>query len=312
MSVLVSIVMPAKNAAVFIEKSILSILNQTYKNLELIIINDRSTDNTLEIIQSFDDSRIRVINGPGTGISDAFNTGLAQARGKYLCRCDSDDLYPADRIAEQVDWLETHPEYIAVCGMYSSIDTKNRHLVQYNRGTYSMNLDEKFADGVIRTHFCTFLTRTNVLKNIGGCRTFFVTAEDIDLQFRLSEQGSIYFIAKNTYLYRLHDFSITHNQNNCTREFYESIARKCHQQRLSEGIDDLQKNIIPEIPKATENRRSSENHILNQLISESWYWHGEKQKIKALNTAFKGVRIFPLAIKAWKNILMIGLKPAKF
>lgn len=308
MTELVSVLMPAKNAAAFIAKSIRSILSQSYQNLELIIINDKSTDNTLEVIQSINDPRIRVIDGPGTGISNAFNTGLTAARGQFLCRCDADDLYPPTRLDNQVSWLTDNPKYIAVCGMYSSIDIKDRHLIQYNRETYSMDLDHKFANGVVRTHFCTFLTRINVLREIGGCRPFFVTAEDIDLQFRLSEKGSIYFLATNAYLYRLHNLSITHNQSNNAREFYENIARKCHEQRRNFGVDDIQKGIVPTEPEGYSSPKSTETHILDQLISESWYWHDRKEKFKSFNAAIKVIKIYPFAIKAWRNIFIVGLK----
>lgn len=309
MNELVSVLMPAKNAAMFIEKSIHSVLNQTYSNLELIIINDRSTDNTLEIIQSIKDSRIKVVNGPGTGISDAFNTGLAAARGQFLCRCDADDLYPANRLETQVIWLTQHKEYIAVCGMYSSIDTKDKHLIQYNRDAKSINLDQKFSKGITRTHFCTFMTQTEVLKEIHGCRAFFETAEDIDLQLRLSQQGSIFFLAENFYLYRLHDLSITHTQSNGRREFFEKFARDCHQQRIEFGYDDLELGKTPTIPNLFSEPNKSNQQITNQLISESWYWHKQDNKKNAVKSAYRALKLDPMRWNVWKNLVVIFLKP---
>lgn len=302
--------MPARNAGAFIKESIKSILNQSYKNLELIVVNDQSTDNTLEIIESINDRRLIVIDGPATGISDAFNTGLNFTKGKYFCRCDADDLYPLDRIEEQVNWLELHQNYIAVCGMFSSIDSKGRQLIQYNKDTISSCLDDVFNKGIVRTHFCTFMTRTEVLKEIGGCRAFFVTAEDIDLQFRLSEQGSIYFFAKNMYFYRLHEASITHSQANERRIFYEQTARDFHQQRLKTGSDDLQKGIVHEPPIKKIEKHSSFNQIKEQLISESWYWHKKKKKINAIFVALRVIKFFPFSLKSWKNLILVVLKVA--
>lgn len=310
MSVTVSVIMPARNAGDFIKKSIESILNQSYQNLELIVVNDQSTDNTTKILESFLDERLRIVNGPATGISDAFNAGLKIANGQYLCRCDADDLYPMDRIEMQVKWLDAHPENIAVCGMFSSIDPKGRHLVQYNKDTVSESLDGVFAKGGVRTHFCTYMTRTNILKKIGGCRSFFVTAEDIDLQFRLSEQGSIYFLAKNTYFYRLHEASITHTQTNTKRLFFENKAREFHKQRMQIGTDDLQRGVPPELPVQTVEKHSSVNQIHEQLISESWYWHKKKQKLKASQIALKVIKFYPFSIKSWRNFIVIVLKIA--
>lgn len=307
---LVSVIMPARNAGAFIKKSIDSILNQSYRNLELIVVNDRSTDNTLKIIESINDSRLIVIDGPASGISDAFNTGLSFAKGKYLCRCDADDLYPLERIEEQVKWLDLHQNYIAICGMFSSIDPKGRKLVQYNKDSISSCLDDVFTNGIVRTHLCTFMSRTEVLKKIGGCRPFFVTAEDIDLQFRLSEQGSIYFLAKNMYFYRLHEASITHSQANERRIFYEQTARDFHQQRLKTGSDDLQNGIVREPPIKKLENHSSVKQIIDQLISEAWYWHKKKQKIKAIVVAVRLIKFYPFSLKSWKNLILIILKVA--
>lgn len=308
MTVLVSVLMPAKNSGKFIQASITSILEQTYQNIELIIINDMSTDNTLEVIEYFADERIKVISGNGTGISDAFNLGLAEAKGKYFCRCDSDDLYPKERIFNQLSWLEKNPEYVAVCGQYSSIDYKGRHIVQYLRDKKDQNIDDTFQRGETITHFCTFMTKTAELKKLGGCRPFFVTGEDIDLQLRLSGIGSIYFLAINSYLYRLHDLSITHTQPSSHREFYETIARKCHQHRLQGYIDEIDSGIKLESPEKNDTPRNVKLKIHNQLISESWYLHKNAKKTLAIRAAANIIRIYPSSWKSWRNFFLIVVK----
>lgn len=308
MNSLVSVIMPAKNAGKFIKQSIESILNQSYQDIELIVINDKSTDDTLSIIKQFDDERISVIEGNSTGISDAFNLGLKHAQGEFFCRCDADDLYPFDRIASQVKWLRDNPDYIAVCGKYSTIDEKSRHLVQYLRGVQDQNIDDEFKLLKTITHFCTFMTHTSILRNIGGCRPFFVTGEDIDLQLRLSMEGKIFFLAQNFYYYRLHNISITHIQPNSKREFYEAIARKCHEQRQSGVKDsvDSGENLTP--PEIGDKARKSENKIINQMISQSWYWHKNYQRKKAIYEAFRIVKFFPTSLLSWKNLLTIIMK----
>ncbi|MAX52589.1 MAG: hypothetical protein CMH22_11465 [Methylophaga sp.] len=309
MSKLVTVVMPARNAAAFIKTSIESILNQTYSNLELIIINDRSTDDTLEIIEQFDDDRIKVLPGNASGISNAFNLALSHAQGDYLSRCDADDIYPHDRIETQVNWLEEHSDYIAVCGVYASIDKKGRHLIQYHRDNESKNIDAEFLEQKTITHYCTFMTRTDSLRAIGGCREFFVTGEDIDLQLRLSGQGKIFFLSKNFYYYRLHDISITHTQSNSHRVFYESVARKCHRQRLLGQNDSVEQGIKmkPDMVMIDEPHNSS-TKIFNQLLSQSWYWHKHSNKWRAVLEAAKLIKFYPFRFAAWKNILLIIIK----
>lgn len=308
MTILVSVLMPAKNAGEFIRESIASILEQTYQNIELLIINDNSTDNTLDVINHFNDERIKVLTGNGTGISDAFNLGLAEAKGKYFCRCDSDDLYPRDRIITQLNWLENNSDFIAVCGKYSSIDSKGRHLVEYLRDESSQNIQDSFRRGETITHFCTFMTKTSALKKLGGCRPFFVTGEDIDLQLRLSELGPIYFLAINFYFYRLHHLSITHTQSNSHREFYETVARHSHHLRLKGHIDDIDSGVKLEIPEKNDTPRNVNFKIRNQLISESWYLHKNSKKITAIKAAGKVIRIYPMSLKVWWNFFLIIVK----
>ncbi len=309
MNVRVSIIMPARNAAAFIKASIESILNQTYSNLELIIINDRSTDDTLEIIEQFDDDRIKVLTGNASGISNAFNLGLKHAKGYYLCRCDADDIYPDDRLDIQVKWLDEHPDYVAVCGMFASIDKRNRQLVQYLRGSKSRNIDSEFLQMKTITHYCTFLTRTEYLQVIDGCRSFFVTGEDIDLQLRLSSQGKIFFLAENFYYYRLHNISITHTQSNSHRKFYESVARECHKQRLSGEIDSVDKGVsLNPLALPEDEPMDTKTKIINQLISESWYFHKEKKKSKAFEIALRLIRFYPFEFCSWRNAVLILIK----
>lgn len=90
---LISIVIPVYNVENFLERCITSVLNQTFENIEIILVNDGSTDNSLRICQQYEkiDSRIFIINQENQGLSAARNSGINQARGKYICFIDSDD-----------------------------------------------------------------------------------------------------------------------------------------------------------------------------------------------------------------------------
>lgn len=110
-NILVSVVMPVYNGALYLREAIDSILSQTHSNLELIIINDGSTDNSEEIILSYDDPRIRyIINEKNSGICVTLNKGLDIAKGKYIARMDCDDISIIERLAIQVEFMESHPE----------------------------------------------------------------------------------------------------------------------------------------------------------------------------------------------------------
>ena len=103
---IVSVIMPAFNAENTIIKSIKSILNQTYSNIELIIVNDFSNDNTLELITQIKDNRIKIINNDyNLGISGSLNIGIHASSGDYIARIDSDDIAYLNRIEIQVKFL---------------------------------------------------------------------------------------------------------------------------------------------------------------------------------------------------------------
>ena len=117
---LVSVIMPAYNAAGYIGPAIKSILGQTYKNFELIIIDDGSTDKTLDIVNSFHDPRIVPIrNAQNMNSAVSRNIGIDASKGKYIALCDADDLYMPQRLEKQVKYLEDHPSIdIIDCSSY--------------------------------------------------------------------------------------------------------------------------------------------------------------------------------------------------
>lgn len=113
---LVSVIIPAYNAAEFISDTITSVINQTWKNLEIIIINDGSTDNTETIVQNFlVDKRIKLINQQNQGCSASKNVGLFLAQGKFIQYLDADDILSKNKIENQINILKDSDEEIAIC-----------------------------------------------------------------------------------------------------------------------------------------------------------------------------------------------------
>lgn len=128
-SIEVSIGIPFYNSENFLKKTILSVLNQTYSNFELILSDDGSSDHSLEIAKSFSDSRITVISdGKNKGIAYRLNEQLWLAKGKYFARMDADDLMFPVRIEKQVLFLESHPEIDIVGSQAIVIDDQNKIL----------------------------------------------------------------------------------------------------------------------------------------------------------------------------------------
>lgn len=121
---LVTVLLPVYNAEPYIEACIDSILEQTYSNLEILIINDGSTDNTLDLINEYDDERITVLSHPNVGLIQTLNKGLELAKGSYIVRMDADDMMIPSRIALQVKFMEENETIGASGGNMETFDDR--------------------------------------------------------------------------------------------------------------------------------------------------------------------------------------------
>ena len=125
---LVSIIMPSYNTANYISDSIQSVLKQTYENWELIIVDDCSSDNTLELLSKFDDKRIRVIvNEKNSGAALSRNKALKEAKGKWIAFLDSDDLWEPNKLEKQINFMKENNYHFSYTN-YTEIDSDSNPL----------------------------------------------------------------------------------------------------------------------------------------------------------------------------------------
>jgi glycosyltransferase involved in cell wall biosynthesis len=307
---LVSIIVPMYNAERFISATLESILHEKTTSIEVIVVNDKSTDHSLDRVREFNDERIRVIEGLGRGIASALNIGLANARGSIIMECDSDDLYPPARISRQVQWLESHPEYGAVCGSFSTIDSEGNPIADMQCGDSPAEISNELINGKIRTHFCTYAIRSSLAQKVGGFREFFKTCPDIDIQLRLGEAIRIAYVPENWYYYRVHQSSITHTAPNSARVYFERTAFEMQRQRLTSGLDDLQRGRVLADPKIDQPEPySTTDHIQGQLLGRAWREHTAGKKMSALRTGIRALAANPTKINVWKSIFTLVLRP---
>ena len=128
---LISIILPLYNSEKTIYNTIKSILNQTYKNFELLIINDGSTDNSLSICNSFNDSRIRIINQDNSGVSSARNNGLRNIKGDYFCFVDSDDCLKNNMLKDMCEKIDKNEPELIICGYEEIKDESIKDYIPY-------------------------------------------------------------------------------------------------------------------------------------------------------------------------------------
>ncbi len=184
-----SVVMPVFNSEKYLKQSVKSVLNQTYKDFEFIIINDGSTDKTLSIIKTFKDSRIKIIsNKKNLGVAKSLNLGLKKSKGEYVARFDGDDISFPDRFETQVNFLNKNKEYVLVGSQADLIDGKGNLIRKTSLPESDLKIRNKiiFRNPIIHP---SVMFRKNVVFYLKGYREIFNGAEDYDLWFRLLKFG---------------------------------------------------------------------------------------------------------------------------
>ncbi len=196
----ISVLMSVYNGEEFIQESIDSILEQTFNDFELIIINDASTDKTEEIIEQYDDNRIKLFNfSENRGVGAALNFGLSMVQGKYIAKADADDIYDSDRLLKQKHYLDIN-EDITLVGSLIKYFPHNKDVkksdqykfiksvqeIQHNKFTKWQEITEKIYWYCCITH-STIMARSEIIKKIGY--EDMRLGEDYKLFYDLNKQG---------------------------------------------------------------------------------------------------------------------------
>ncbi len=200
---LVSVVMPVHNAARFLDGAIRSIRAQTLADLELILVDDGSTDDCDRVIcqQAAADPRIVVLRLPHAGVATALNHGLTAARAGLVARMDADDEAKPERLERQVAALEASPD-IAVLGTgLETIDEEGRISSTADPVSDPAEIRDLLLHGNCLSH-PTVMMRRDVVLSAGGYRSAFTVAEDYDLWLRLSEQHALSNLTEPLLYYR--------------------------------------------------------------------------------------------------------------
>ena len=240
---LVSVNMVSFNSEKYIAKSIQSILNQTYTNFELIIVNDGSSDNTLREINNFNDSRIKIINNPKNfGIPYARNIALNASNGKYIAIQDSDDISLKNRLLIQVNFLERNSKF-GLIGSYAEGIDQNGKTINKNQ---SLSLNSKETEVMLFFRNCfthsSIMYRKKKLKKIMFNQDLKIT-QDYDAIIKIARESKVKSLDENLVKFRYHENSITNNIEDKEKE--EKIIIGSQLERL--GIENSNQNIITHI-----------------------------------------------------------------
>ena len=153
---MVSIIMPIYNAYPYVKESLFSALNQTYADLEIIVIDDGSTDGSIEYLNEINDHRLFVYKNDKKGACSARNFGLIKAKGDYIQFLDADDILSLDKIERQVNLLQKHPNRVAVCSTVHFYDNRLNGTITDRKFLYSTDKADNFLLKLYGGNGCDF------------------------------------------------------------------------------------------------------------------------------------------------------------
>ncbi|MBI5540696.1 MAG: glycosyltransferase [Bacteroidia bacterium] len=212
---LVSVVIPAYNASKFINETILSVCNQSLVDLEIIVVDDGSTDNTAEIIQNIaiKENRIKYLFQKNSGVSSARNFGFKNSSGKFIAFLDADDLWLTNNLTKKVEALNTAEEhYGLVHSDVQIIDSKGVVTARCLCGKKGKVLDDLLLwNGTVIPAPSSILLKREVLDKIGLFDVELSTAADQEFFFRIASQYHIERLPEKLVQYRVHDSNMHSN-----------------------------------------------------------------------------------------------------
>ncbi|WP_170000229.1 glycosyltransferase [Campylobacter sp. RM9328] len=265
----ISVIMPVYNAEKYLDEAIQSILNQTYKDCEFIIINDGSTDDSLSIIERYkkQDERIVLIDRENRGIVASLNEGIQIAKGKYIARMDADDISLPTRFEEQLKIME-NDKNIVVCGSWVNIFGENRKDKVFKYFEQDKEIKANLIMSCCFAHPSVIMRKSVFVDNNIWYDENFKNAEDYHLWTQLAKVGKFYNIPRVLLNYRFLETSITR------------VADKNESQRK-----EVYTNIFNEALNLINYKRTEEEIELSFIISH-------KDRIKANKIDLNKLKVY--------------------
>ena len=291
--------MPVYNGGRYLSSAFESILNQTFTDFEFIAVNDGSTDRTAQILDEYKDPRIRVLHQTNCGLACSLNRGIRESSGEYIARMDADDISEPDRLSHQMEFLNTHPDYVLVGTNALMITQDGVPLCSFDNPTTDKNLRqvlfEKYQSPFVHG---SVMFRRNAAFSCGlydeGIRQ---DVEDLLLWRAMARTGKVANLPQVLYRYRIVPGGIT-----------AALPRKAARQKLRIIQKIVNRNKITEQDrrkltalsgKATPFQRQSCYELkIGKIYQKKMLNHS-----MARHHFARAVRKWPSNVNAWGNLL---------
>ena len=211
----VSVLLPGYNAGSYLDAAVRSILEQSLEDLELVVIDDGSTDGSGEVLRKHAqvDSRVRLISRENRGLVATLGELIDNARGELLARMDADDIALPDRFRAQVRFLEENPRTVCIGGGIILIDENAKELNQKPNVVGKDHVQRRELEGRMPICHPAAMFRASAIAKVGGYRPEAYPSEDLDLWLRLGEVGHLDNVPEAVLRYRVHSTSISVQQS---------------------------------------------------------------------------------------------------
>lgn len=300
----VSVLLPVYNAERYLAQAIESILNQTFQDFELLIIDDGSTDRSGQILTTYaaQDSRIRLISRENRGLISTLNEMLDLAQGEFLARMDADDLATPNRLTLQVAFLKQHPEVVCVGGAFGLIDPQGRTVMnaipmpQENAEIQPLLL----LGRTVINHPCALIRRSALLQ-IGGYDPSMKTIEDLDMLLRLGEIGQLANLPDVVLQYRFHPNSVSAQNTVYQSQMAREACQRAWKRRGITGKFDAPQPWYRPTPDP-----HSQQHFFHQY---GWWAFCQGFRRTAATCGAKAILTKPITPESWKLLICALFKP---
>ncbi len=267
----ITVLMAVYNGERFLRESVESILNQTFRDFEFLIINDGSTDGTCNILHSYDDPRIRVVdNEQNIGLTRSLNRGLALARGEYIARQDADDRCHQIRLERQVAFMEANPEVVLlgtqVC-FVNELGTPARWVYSH-RPVSNLGIQWRLMIDSAFIHSSVMFRRKVILNELHGYNEAFPSRQDAELWSRVIVDHKVQNLSETLVDLRVHTGSITANQGMKSDHSFFEIVRRNLQRYLRSDVIPGEEWI--RLHLATYSGRQLNNHKDGRLLLDGF------------------------------------------
>ncbi|HMK04832.1 MAG TPA: glycosyltransferase [Ferruginibacter sp.] len=302
---LITVLMPAYNTEKYIAEAIASVLDQTFIDFELLIINDGSADKTVQVINSFTDPRIRLINQTNQGIAAALNIGLLNARAELIARFDADDICMPDRLMLQYKFLSVHPDHIIVGSDADFIDMYGDFVYTRRLPAHTNEeIQELTGNKCPFIHSAVMFRKTPVME-AGGYNVHAHAFEDLLLWSKVLKQGKAYNLSQKLLRVRLNPWSISIDDKWWTKRFREILTGSIRSGDIAEPEGQELLNIL----KERNNPKIKEGSYYS-LLGKKYLWDNH-QPVKARFNLKKAIRIHPARLDSYA-IMALSFFPREF